>query len=115
MNDLEKVLSSRTPAEQVQAAEDFNKANRSKLISSKKGTLYLRCIRIGESQFQKLRSEVERVTPSFGMKDSGKVRAVTNSVMSIFAGTLATKPTAEKPTMANADYPYRNHWRCSLG
>ncbi|MCT7418360.1 hypothetical protein [Pseudomonas aeruginosa] len=41
MNDLEKVLSSRTPAEQVQAAEDFNKANRSKLISSKKGTLYL--------------------------------------------------------------------------
>ncbi|HGP3237225.1 TPA: hypothetical protein ACLG1P_006473, partial [Pseudomonas aeruginosa] len=41
MDDLEKVLSSRTPAEQVQAAEDFNKANRSKLISSKKGTLYL--------------------------------------------------------------------------
>ncbi|HIE1527023.1 TPA: hypothetical protein ACXJTL_006373, partial [Pseudomonas aeruginosa] len=41
MNDLEKVLSSRTPAEQVQAAEDFNKANRSKSISSKKGTLYL--------------------------------------------------------------------------
>ncbi|MBF3152407.1 hypothetical protein [Pseudomonas aeruginosa] len=41
MDDLEKVLSSRTPAEQVQAAEDFNKANRSKLISNKKGTLYL--------------------------------------------------------------------------
>lgn len=41
MDDLEKVLSPRTPAEQVQAAEDFNKANRSKLISSKKGTLYL--------------------------------------------------------------------------
>ncbi|MFG9464708.1 hypothetical protein ACEP34_31960, partial [Pseudomonas aeruginosa] len=41
MDDLEKVLSSRTPVEQVQAAEDFNKANRSKLISNKKGTLYL--------------------------------------------------------------------------
>ncbi|WP_146770855.1 hypothetical protein [Pseudomonas aeruginosa] len=50
---------------------------------------------MSESQLQKLRSEVERVISAQLWNESyGKVQAVTNSVMSIFAGTLTTKPTA---------------------
>lgn len=50
---------------------------------------------MSESQLQKLRSEVERVISAQLWNESyGKVQVVTNSVMSIFAGTLTTKPTA---------------------
>ncbi|EMJ5080025.1 MULTISPECIES: hypothetical protein [Gammaproteobacteria] len=50
---------------------------------------------MSESQLKKLRSEVERVISAQLWNESyGKVQAVTNSVMSIFAGTLTTKPTA---------------------
>lgn len=52
---------------------------------------------MSESQFQKLRSEVERVISAQLWNESyGKVQAVTNSVMSIFAGTLTTKTDSRR-------------------
>ncbi|MCT7417842.1 hypothetical protein [Pseudomonas aeruginosa] len=58
---------------------------------------------MSESQFQKLRSEVEQVISAQLWNESyGKVQAVTNSVMSILPASLATKPTAGETNVANA-------------